>query len=171
MPKKYPTIFDLIATEFKKAGIKYLLVGDYALNVYKDARYTQCIDFMVAEESAFDVEKLLRRRGFQQLEQKDNFIRWKKNLEFPYTLDFMFVEQPNLTKLIRQGRKIQIAGHEISIPSMEYLIADKLFNKPLSDPPPLSMDEYHQFVLMNLKLFPKQNQPDQRPVDVPFSLN
>lgn len=49
-----------------------------------------------------------------------------------------------------------------------------IFDKPMPDPDPLSMDDYLQFVLANLEWFPDSRplkaQNYQRPVSVMFSL-
>ena len=61
----------------------------------------------------------------------------------------------------RKNNKLKFSWEDLNFP---------VYENPLLDPPALSMDEYHRFVLRNLKLFPSQTKPDQQPVNVRFKL-
>ena len=45
----YPTVFDLIAEEFGKAGVAYALVGGFAVNAYHVARQTADVDLLLVD--------------------------------------------------------------------------------------------------------------------------
>lgn len=122
---KYPTIFDFIATEFKKAGIDFVLIGGFAVNAYDFTRQTKDIDFMIADQDYEKAKKVFENAEFQEFEHEKTFSRWRTNCA-PPILDLIFTDRSSLTKLIEHGTEKTIAGRHIKVPSLEHLIAMKL---------------------------------------------
>ena len=44
--RKYDNVYELIATEFKKAEIAFVLIGGYAVNAYHFTRVTKDMPFV-----------------------------------------------------------------------------------------------------------------------------
>ncbi|HXV27739.1 MAG TPA: nucleotidyl transferase AbiEii/AbiGii toxin family protein [bacterium] len=123
---EYPTVFDLIAAEFKKAGISAVLVGGFALNAYKVTRQTADIDFLVTQRDYQKVALLLKNDGYRESAVTDLFARFENDVVKYLDIDLLFVDEGTLEKIKKSGKNFKIAGHSFVIPSIEHLIAMKL---------------------------------------------
>lgn len=124
---KYKTVFDLIATEFKKAGIDYVLIGGFAVNAHHFSRFTEDVDFMIAEEDASKVAPVLKNLDFELFHEHKNFMRWKASSEYSKILvDLVFTDRVTLTKVLREGLEATVQGCLMRVPSLEHLLAMKL---------------------------------------------
>jgi hypothetical protein len=123
---RYPTIFHLLSTEFKKAKISCVLIGGFAVNYYGATRHTADVDFLISTEDSEKASKLLRKAGFKQSVSQDVFARFGDNRSYFMDIDFMFVDKETLGEITREGKKAKVAGKEFIVPSLNHLIALKL---------------------------------------------
>ena len=124
---KYATVFDLIATEFKKAGIDHVLIGGFAVNAHRYSRFTEDVDFMIAQEDAPQAAQVLKNSDFKLFHEHKNFMRWQASREYPKILvDLVFTDRFTLTKVIREGIEATVEGCLTRVPSLEHLLAMKL---------------------------------------------
>ena len=123
---KYPTIFHFISTEFEKAKIAYVLIGGFAVNYYGVTRQTADVDFLITKEDFSKALKLLKRAGYKQGFTQEVFARLEDSKSYLMDVDFMFVDEETLRQIIKDGKKIKIAGKRFIVPSLNHLIALKL---------------------------------------------
>lgn len=123
----YQTIFHLISSIFKKANVCSVLIGGFAVNYYKVTRQTVDVDFLINEEDFTKVKTLLEKQGYKVDFTHKVFTRFKsKSNSYLMDIDFMFVDEDTLAKIIASGKKITIAKQEFIVPSLDNLIALKL---------------------------------------------
>ncbi len=122
----HPTVFDLIATEFKKAGIDCVLIGDFAVNAHHYSRSTQDIDFMIDQKDAPKTAQILKNNGFSLFHDHSNFMRWQGSKEYPWVVDLVFTDRATMDKLMAEGLEKEVAGCRMRVPSLEHLLAMKL---------------------------------------------
>ena len=123
---KYPTIFHLISAISKEAGISCILIGGFAVNYYKYTRQTADVDFLITKEDFKKISGLLKKAGYKQDYTQEVFTRLKSNRLYLMDIDFMFVDEETLTKIIKNGKTTTIAGQKFIVPSLHNLIALKL---------------------------------------------
>ena len=123
---KSQNIWHVIAREFKKDRIPCAVIGGFAVNLYRPARHTADIDFLVLEKDYPQIRERLIPYGYKQGPVTKIFARLEACGHQIMDLDFLFVDAPTLEKIIKQGKKISIAGHFFIAPSLEHLIALKL---------------------------------------------
>ncbi len=123
---KYPTIFHLISTEFEKADIPYVLIGGFAVNYYGVTRQTADVDLLITKENVAKALELLKRAGYKQGLAQEVFARLENNKTYLMDIDLMFVDKETLTQIIKNGKKIKIAGKRFVVPSLNHLVALKL---------------------------------------------
>ncbi len=124
---KYPTVFHLIASVFKKAEIPSVLIGGFALNYYGVTRQTADVDFLITKEDIAKALELLRKAGYKQgLTQQEIFARLQSSKSYLMDIDLMFVDKKTLAQIIEDGEKIGIAGKRFIVPSLDHLLALKL---------------------------------------------
>jgi len=121
-----PTVFHLISTISKKEGVSCVLVGGFAVNYYKYTRQTADVDFLITKEEFKKIFNLLKKAGYKEDYTQDMFTRLRSNRAYLMDIDFMFVDKETLTKIIKGGKEISIAGQKFIVPSLYNLIALKL---------------------------------------------
>lgn len=126
MKKKYPTIFHLISGISKKEGISCVLIGGFAVNYYKVSRQTADVDFLITNDDFKKISASLKKEGYKENFINEIFISLNDNGSYLMDIDFMFVDKETLNKIIKNGKKISIAGQEFIVPSLNNLIALKL---------------------------------------------
>lgn len=122
---KHPTVFDLFSDIFKKADIKCVLIGGFAVNHYKVTRDTIDVDFLCTKESYNKINNLLNEEGYIIKRIEENFVQLRNERNLLMDVDFMFVSQETLDKIEGAGVLVSIAGKKFKIPSLLHLIALK----------------------------------------------
>ena len=104
-----------------------VLIGGFAVNYYKYARQTADVDFLIKNEDFQRILGLLEAAGYKLDYSQEVFARLicaKDPLLMD--IDFMFVDEETLSKIIKDSKKVNIAGCEFRVSSLEHLIALKL---------------------------------------------
>ncbi len=124
MEKK--SIFHLIADLIQKEEISCILIGGFAVNYYKVTRQTADVDFLITKENFDKISSSLEEAGYTKSLLQDNFVQLKISQPSLMDIDFMFVDQNTLTKILNESTEIQIAKQNFRVPSLNHLIALKL---------------------------------------------
>lgn len=123
---KYSNVFDLLAEEFKKAKIPFVLIGGFAVNYYKVSRFTGDVDILIDERDFQRVLPLLEQVGYRQVTKQHLFARFKNDdLDF-MDLDLMFVDEKTFSGILKEGKEVEIKEIKMIVPSLNHLIALKL---------------------------------------------
>jgi len=123
---KYSTIFHLVASVFNKKAVTCVLIGGFAVNFHNVARATVDVDFLTTKEDFESVFGLLEKEGFSKFSEQETFAQLKSGEGYFKDLDFMFVDQDVLDKIVKDGKQAIIAGQKFIVPSLYHLIALKL---------------------------------------------
>lgn len=124
--KEYPTIFHFLSSVFAKEKISCVLIGGFAINYYKVSRQTADVDFLITKEDFEKTLGLLQEEGYVQDYAQEVFTRLTNNRLYLMDLDFMFIDKDTLGKILKDSKKISIAGQKFTVPSLKHLIALKL---------------------------------------------
>ncbi len=123
----YQSAFHLLSDIAKKTGISLVLIGGFAVNYYKYARQTVDVDFLITKEDFQKILELLEAAGYKMDYSQEVFARLISTKgSLLMDIDFMFVDEETLDKIIKDSQKTSIAGCEFTVPSLEHLIALKL---------------------------------------------
>ncbi|MFH1440716.1 MAG: nucleotidyl transferase AbiEii/AbiGii toxin family protein [Candidatus Omnitrophota bacterium] len=123
---KYSTVFHLISAVCRKANVACVLIGGFAVNYYKVTRQTADADFLITKDGYEKILNLLETEGFKQDYTQEVFARLTAEKPYFIDLDFMFVDKETLDKIIKEGKKAEIAGQKFMVPCLNHLIALKL---------------------------------------------
>lgn len=117
---------------FKTFGVKYLLVGGYAVMYYTEPRFTKDFDLFVGQDqdNVSRFAKALEEFGFklsadqiERFQQPDALIALGVP---PNRIDFLNeIPGLNFDEAFRRGSEADFAGSPVSIVSIEDLIASK----------------------------------------------
>jgi hypothetical protein len=122
----FQDIFQLVAKTIGQSGIKYLLIGGYAVNCYGYTRNTLDVDFMIAAEDADKVRQLLKEVGFSNVSEGGGVLFFNRP-DSSLRIDFLKTDAETLHKLLQNAHPIQMFGSAIEVPSLLDLLAMKLF--------------------------------------------
>lgn len=124
---KYQHVFQLLSNISKKKNIVFVLIGGFAVNYYKYARQTLDVDFVIKKDDFDKILVLLEDAGYK-IDYSQKVFSRLTSLDKPLMMDidFMFVDEETISKIIKDGKKTNIAGCDFLVPSLEHLIALKL---------------------------------------------
>lgn len=123
----YQNAFHLLSDVSKKTGVSWVLIGGFAVNYYKYTRQTVDVDVLITKQDFQKILDLLEAVGYKMDYSQEVFARLTTNQSpLLMDIDFMFVDEGTLTKIIKDSQKLSIAGYEFRVPSLEHLIALKL---------------------------------------------
>ncbi|MBI5554685.1 MAG: nucleotidyltransferase [Elusimicrobia bacterium] len=123
---KYPTVFHLIADLTEKHKISCVIIGGFAVNYYKVGRQTVDVDMLITREDFEKVTIILHKAGYQKNYIQETFAKFTDKKTNFMDVDFMFVNKETLERIIAAGKKMNIAGQKVMVPSLNNLIALKL---------------------------------------------
>lgn len=120
------TVFHLIAELTHKEGVSCILIGGFAVNYYKVTRQTSDVDFLITKEDFDKIFGFLEKAGYKQILTQDTFAQLASSRSSLLDIDFMFIDQETLAKIMSEGQQLKIAGQRFIVPSLNHLIALKL---------------------------------------------
>ncbi|MDE2027144.1 MAG: nucleotidyltransferase [Candidatus Omnitrophica bacterium] len=119
------SVFHIISDLINEQGISCILIGGFAINYYKVTRQTADVDFLITKEGFNKIFKYLEEAGYKKNSLQENFVQLQ-NSHALMDVDFMFVDQKTIEKILSEGKKIKIVGQAFTVPSLYHLIALKL---------------------------------------------
>ena len=120
------SVFHLISNLTQQEGVPCVLIGGFAVNYYRVTRSTADIDFLVTKEGLAKIAGQLERAGYAKARTDENFAQFESDQVSLIDIDFVFVDQETLEKIIKEGQRMIIAGQVFMVPSILHLIALKL---------------------------------------------
>ena len=120
------TVFETVCQELPKAHVKFLMIGGHAVNYYGYIRATMDVDFMIATDAVSVVRKVMKNAGFSNISEGENVILFN-HPNSSIRVDFLPIDNATMTSLLKNSVNANYSGFSIQVPSLEDLIAMKLF--------------------------------------------
>jgi hypothetical protein len=120
------SIFHLISDLTKSEGVSCILIGGFAVNYYRVTRQTADVDFLITKDDFNKISVLLEKAGYKKDLLQENFAQLKSTQLSLMDVDFMFVDEDTLSKILKESQEIEIARQKFLVPSLNHLIALKL---------------------------------------------
>ena len=121
----YANAFHLVAKASEKSAVPCILIGGFAMNFYKVSRATLDVDFLITGDDLRKIKGSLADAGYAEDFATDVAVRMA-NKEERLDIDFMIVDDATRSKIMEDGREVEVVGEKLIIPSIEHLIALKL---------------------------------------------
>jgi hypothetical protein len=124
---------DIIHTEFsglvsslRNGGLNFLLVGGLSLLAHHVERATGDIDFACEKSSKELAASLMAGMGYSVMnENPDLYTRYHKPER--RVVDFIYMNASTFGQLEAASQQAQISGTDVRVPSLNHLLAMKLF--------------------------------------------
>jgi hypothetical protein len=126
--EKYPDFFYLITTELKKANVRYLLIGGFAITAYGYSRATRDFDILMTDSEFTKALPALKNMGYRLVSHVKvcaQFEHEKLDPEF-IDLDVMLVDETTFEIMWKSAKETEIFGNKFLLPAVTHLIAMKL---------------------------------------------
>lgn len=120
------SIFHLISDLTNSEGVSCILIGGFAVNYYRVTRQTADVDFLITKDDFNKISVLLEKAGYKKDLLQENFAQLKSTQLSLMDVDFMFVDEDTLSKILKESQEIEIAKQKFLVPSLNHLIALKL---------------------------------------------
>lgn len=121
----YSKAFHLVAKASKKSAVPYVLIGGFAINFYKVTRNTLDVDFLITKDDFKKIESALIEAEYAEDFATDVTVRMSNKKEM-LDVDFMIVDDATRSKILKDGKEVEVVGETLIVPSIEHLIALKL---------------------------------------------
>jgi hypothetical protein len=124
VPEDERTLLEFLAHEAPSRGVRFLVIGGWALEAHGFARQTVDVDCLIAEPELARLDQLLSGSGFVALASTENFRRYRhQTLGY---LDVLLVDAATFEKLFRASQPFTVGRIVLQVPSLSHLIALKL---------------------------------------------
>ena len=120
------SIFNFVASLFKRYRIRGVLVGGYALIANNVQRMTFDIDFLVTSGDYDKIEHEFLNAGYSLFNRQTAFVQLKSSVHGLRDIDFLLADRHTIDIIIQHGKSVSIAGEEFPVPSPLHLIQMKL---------------------------------------------
>ena len=127
IPGSIEFIFEMVGTRLPQADVDFLMIGGHAVNQYGYSRATIDVDFMIASDDLDSVQSVMKDAGFTNISQSENVVFFNKP-GFALRVDFLKVDANTMKTLLLDAQEVEYGGQLVKIPSLENLIAMKLFS-------------------------------------------
>ncbi|MEI6715865.1 MAG: nucleotidyl transferase AbiEii/AbiGii toxin family protein [Verrucomicrobiota bacterium] len=119
-------VFELLLRIQAASGLRFLLIGGWALQAYGYARQTVDVDCMTATQDEARVSVELNNAGFEPFDRLSAFVRYRHRVNPLMVLDLMMVDAGTFEKMWLEAQSFKVADFSLRVPSLEHLIALKL---------------------------------------------
>lgn len=119
-------VWQLVATEFRKAKIPFLVVGGFAVNHYGVSRSTADFDLLITDESYPQALQILKKGGYQEFRKESMCARLKSDRLFFMPVDLLFTDPRTLLEMVKEAKTVSLRGAAFGVPSLNHLMAMKL---------------------------------------------
>ena len=121
------TILDIASRQLSAAGVDSILIGGFAVNYHGYTRNTLDVDFMIVAEQLDAVKKIMIQAGFTNSTIDEN-VAFFSAPDSALRVDFLPVDRDTMRQLLSNAIVANIHGCDIKVPSLQDLLAMKIFS-------------------------------------------
>ena len=120
------TEFARLVEALRAVGIPFLLVGGLALSAHHYERTTQDVDLFCPKALFARFDAVMKSLGYESVHEPTELnVRYsQRGLAI---VDFIFADEITFSQMEASARAVQVLGVSVRVPSLEHLLAMKLF--------------------------------------------
>jgi predicted nucleotidyltransferase len=120
-------VLDILTAKAEEKGLRFIVIGGHAVNAYGERRQTGDLDILVREADRQLWERILTSMEYTLFHRHRAFLQYKPPVLEVWPIDIMLVDNRTFDGLFAESQEVNFGGtHNVSIPSIEHLIALKL---------------------------------------------
>ena len=103
-PMDFGAVLKAVAEEFTRAGIAYALIGGFAMAALGVPRATGDLDFLVDGARADDVDRIMKRLGYQTLHRSPDAANYTSPSQALGHVDYLFARRPHSCAMLARAK-------------------------------------------------------------------
>ncbi len=111
----FEKVLTFLLENFKKYGIRYALMGGFALHAAGYSRATQDIDILILKEDMPKVKKLLLAIGYTVLHESEDIVNFKSALKDLGQVDFLLAHRSYTKNMLKRARECDILQGQFKV--------------------------------------------------------
>lgn len=119
-------LFEVLKREGDRRGLRFVMIGGFAVSAYGYSRTTGDIDILVARQESAAWSGILGDLGYSVHSEGAAFLQLSPPLQEMWPVDLMLVNEPTFENFWAHAREAEIHGTPLKVPSLEHLFALKL---------------------------------------------
>lgn len=140
-------ILEAIHKAAGERGLGFILIGGHAVNAHRFSRHTEDLDVLICEDDREEWYSIMQGKGYSLFHDGGNFMQLSPPEKTAWPVDFMLVKHETFDRMIADAVVVEVAGVEISVPSIPHLVAMKL-HAINHGPPHREMGDLHDIIMM-----------------------
>lgn len=112
---EFKLVLEKLLGEFEQYGIRYALMGGFAMGLWGVGRATVDIDFLVLRDDADKVEAIMHRLGYECRYRNENVAQYLSPLKIFGEIDYIFAFRPPSRKMLETAETRTVFNDVLSI--------------------------------------------------------
>lgn len=108
------TIKNLLS-KFKKEGVRYALIGGFALGAHGVSRATMDIDFLVHRDDVPKIDKIMKELGYECRYKTENVSQYFSPLKIFGSVDFLHAFRELSVGMLERSEEISILNDTVTV--------------------------------------------------------
>ena len=111
----FKLVLEKLLTAFEKEGVRYALMGGFALGLWGVHRSTVDIDFLVNRDDLDKIHAIMSALGYQCVHQTENVSQYVSSLSIFGEIDFLHAFREASTGMLKRAKEKKIFGESLTI--------------------------------------------------------
>ena len=111
----FEKVLTFLLENFKKYGIRYALMGGFALHAAGYSRATRDIDILILKEDMPKAKKLLLAIGYEILHESEDVVNLRGGLKELGQIDFLLAHRSYTKNMLKRARECDILQGQFKV--------------------------------------------------------
>ncbi len=111
----FEKVFSFLLNNFEKYGIRYALMGGFALHAAGYSRATQDIDILILKEDMPKARKLLLELGYELLHESEDVSNFKGMFKELGQIDFLHAHRSYTKNMLKRAQEYGILDNKFKV--------------------------------------------------------
>ena len=111
----FEKVLTFLLENFKKYGVRYALMGGFALHAAGYSRATRDIDILILKEDMPKARKLLLSIGYEVLHESDDVVNLRGALKEQGQIDFLLAHRSYTRNMLKRARECDILQGQFKV--------------------------------------------------------
>ena len=111
----FEKVLTFLLENFKKYGIRYALMGGFALQAAGYSRATEDIDILILKEDMPKAKKLLLSIGYEVLHESADVVNFKSALRELGQIDFLLAHRSYTKNMLKRAKECDILQGQFKV--------------------------------------------------------
>lgn len=112
----FKKVLSFLLSDFQKEGIRYALIGGFAMGALGIVRATMDLDFLVDRSDAESLDHVLKDHGYSLFYQSENVAQYQSDLKPFGSVDVLYAFRPVSLSMLKRAESLPVFGGEYHIP-------------------------------------------------------